>query len=72
MITATIYPRKKLWSRKPTWGLRIQGGNGEKIGHSYNDPASAEHAANILFGTEEVVLKVVNEEGVAIDRRRLR
>lgn len=72
MITATVYPRKKLLSRKQTWGLRIQGGNGEKIGHSYNDPDDAEHAADLLFGDEEVVLHIENADGKVIGRRQLR
>jgi hypothetical protein len=72
MITATVYPRKKLLSRKQTWGLRIQGGNGQKIGHDYNEPASAIAAATLLFGDDEVVLHVQDANGNVTDRRRIR
>lgn len=74
MITFTVYPKKRhLLSHKGTWGLRIQGGNGEKIGHDYNDHVSAIQAAELLTGGEEAVLRVVDERGNEIkQRRRLR
>ena len=69
MIIATVYPRR---TKKPSWGLRLQGGNGEKIGHSYNDPDDAEHAAELLFGDEQVELRIEYSDGTVIGRRTLR
>lgn len=73
MITVTVYPKKRNTpATRPSWGLRIQAANGRILGHSYNDPADAEHAADLIFGEEEVVLKVVDENGDALIERRLR
>lgn len=73
MITFTVYPKKRtLLSRKHTWGLRIQGGNYETIGHDYNDPDSAIHAAELLTSDDELmILRVLDEDGIEqFDKRR--
>lgn len=71
MITVTVYPRRNLLGRK-RWGIRIQAANGEKLGHEYNDPDSAVHAAHLIFGTASAQLRVVDANGNTRSRRWLR
>jgi len=61
MITVTI---RKTGLLRRAWRMTIQGGNGERLPHAYNQLDSAIKTAHLMFGIDEPVqLRVIDETG---------
>jgi uncharacterized protein YegP (UPF0339 family) len=55
MLTATIYPSRRLMKKQ--WRFRIQAANGEILaqGEDYNNLHDAEHTVRLIFGDTQIV-----------------
>lgn len=74
MITVTVKPARRLFTRRLQWVFTITASNGEPLhpNDSYNNRPECVHAPEVLFGDEPVELVVLDSNGVVEYRRQLR
>jgi len=74
MITVTVKPTRRLFTRRLQWVFDIAASNGEPLhpNDTYNNRPECIHAPEVLFGDEPVELVVLDSTGAVESRRMLR